>query len=100
MLEGMGLVLVEWRQMDLEQGVKSGLCAQQNQELLGHCHYHYPILSEIMRLKKKGASNFLSLTCRQYGDRLLPAELTPPSVFLKTTERWCMLRSDKNWIRL
>lgn len=28
---------------------------------------------------------------------LLPAELTPPSVFLKTTERWCMLRSDKNW---
>lgn len=58
MLEGMGLVLVEWRQMDLEQGVKSGLCAQQNQELLGHCHYHYPILSEIMRLKKKGASNF------------------------------------------
>lgn len=56
MLEGM--VLVEWRQMDLEQGVKSGLCSQQNQELLGHCHYHYPILSEIMRLKKKGASNF------------------------------------------
>ena len=67
MLEGM--VLVEWRQMDLEQDVKSALRTAESRTT-------WP-LSLPLSYKKKGASNFLSLTCRQYEDRLLPAELTP-----------------------